>query len=513
MSGYGPLLAARLESFSYDGGAPVVRDLRLALRSGSLTAVLGGSGSGTSTVAKILAGWALAGGTSAGGHVAFEGELALRVDDRLTQVVFRGAPDDPRLSLGAWGRHVALLPQRAADLLTGAAATVGEEIAFALEQRGTQPERMRARVAEAAAAVGLGGHLDRDPHGLSGGEVRRLALACAIVGEPSVLVLDDPSASLDPRGLDALHDVVAAQRAAGTAVVVVGSCVDALARRADHCILLDRGTAVAEGQPAQVLASEAFSRSAVLARHPGEPGVQRVPGLGASGHRYCPPPGPPLAALDSVTFTYPGGERRVLADCHLSVRAGEVLAVTGPNGAGKSTALRHLAGIVRPSQGRVAVLGRDIAGLPAGRVAEHVGTLFQEPRDTLFERTALREVAFGLRPQHRSRAARNAAEGMAREALTAVGLVDAQDAHPYDLPASSQRLLALAAVLARRPRVLLLDEPTVGLDRHGLERLESLVAGAARAGAGVVLSTHAIGWAREHAHRVVALVNGRFVPA
>lgn len=508
MSGQDPLLAAHLGCFAYDAGRPVVRDVSLALGPGTLTAVLGGSGSGTSTVAKIITGWALA-----GGHEAFEGHLGLRDAEGVTRVEFRGRPDDPRLSLGAWGRHVALVPQRAADLLTGAAATVGEEIAFTLEQHGTARELMRARVAEAAAAVGLGAHLERHPASLSGGEERRLALACAIVGAPSVLVLDDPTASLDAAGRGALADVLDAQRSAGTAVVVVGSCADALARTAQHCILLDGGTVAAEGRSADVLSSDAFARSGVLVRDPGDTDREaQRPGEPAPG-RPGPPSGPPLAALGSVTFTYPGQDRHVLDRADLSVRAGEVLAITGPNGAGKSTALRHLAGIMRPQSGRVDVFGRDAAAIPAGRVAEHVGTLFQEPRETLFERTALREVSFGLRTRDRSRAARRAAEDGAREALRAVGLEGAEHAHPYDLSASAQRLLALAAVLARRPRVLLLDEPTVGLDRHGLDRLEALVAGAARGGTGVVLSTHALAWAREHAHRVVALVDGRFVPA
>ena len=223
----------------------------------------------------------------------------------------------------------------------------------------------------------------------------------------------------------------------------------------------------------------------------------------------------PAAALEGVVFAYPGSARRILDGAGLTVAPGEVVAVTGPNGAGKSTALHHLSGLARPQEGRVRIGGADIAGRPAGLVADAVGTLFQEPSDQLFERTALREVAFGLRLRGpgRSRPARGAARARALEALAAVGLAAAADAHPYDLPAAAQRLLALATVLARRPKVLLLDEPTVGLDGTSLAQLEAVVAGAAEAGAGVVLSTHALGWARRHAHRVLALEEGRFVPA
>lgn len=532
MSARGAVLAVHVTRFAYDSGPPVLRDIHLELGPGSLTAVLGGSGSGTSTFAKILAGWALA-----GGHATFEGDFEVGTASQTgapagsTRLSFRGTADDPRLRLGAWGERVALVPQRAQDLFTGAAATVGEELAFTLEQHGVPRVRMHVRVEEAARAVGLAEHLGRHPMSLSGGEERRLALACAIIAEPTVLVLDDPLASLDAAGREAFVRLLGAQRSAGTAVVVTGACADSLVRGADHWILLDGGTAAAAGRPADVLASEAFARSGVLpddparskatpARTPDPGGVRARMAARPRARRAEPFPGSTehngrLAELEAVTFAYPGESRRVLDGADLEVREGEVLAITGPNGAGKSTVLRHLAGLVRPTAGRVRIAGRDIGRLAAGQVAGTVGTLFQEPRDGLFERTALREVAFGLRTgaPRRSRLARDAARARALDALHAVGLAERAAAHPYDLPSSEQRLLALAAILARGPRVLLLDEPTVGLDRHGLARLESVVAGAAEAGAAVVLSTHALGWAARHAHRVVALAEGRFTPA
>lgn len=503
-----PVLSAHVASFAYDDGPTVLRDIRLALGPGSLTAVLGASGSGTSTLAKLLAGWALA-----GGHGRFTGHLGLGPGEGRpgTGLEFRGRADDPRLSLGAWGQHVAYVPQRAGDLLTGAAASVGEELAFTLEQRGVPVGQMRARVAEAARAVGLPDYLDRDPARLSGGEQRRLALGCAIVGAPSAVILDDPVASLDAPGREALGGLVDGLRAAGAAVLIVGACADTLARRAEHWILLDGGTVAAEGPPEAVLASRAFDRSGVLPRDPAEASPQAARPV----RRIAGAVGEPLAGLEGVAFAYPGAARRVLEGADLAVGPGEVVALTGPNGAGKSTALRHLAGLARPDAGRVRILGRDVAQVPAGRIAETVGTLFQEPRDALFERTALREVGFGLRirARGRERVGADAVRSRALEALGAVGLAGSAGIHPYDLSASGQRLLALAAVLVRRPRVLLLDEPTVGLDRRGLAQLEAVVARAADAGAGVVLSTHAHAWARHHAHRVLAMADGRFVPA
>jgi energy-coupling factor transport system ATP-binding protein len=186
----------------------------------------------------------------------------------------------------------------------------------------------------------------------------------------------------------------------------------------------------------------------------------------------------------------------------LSVHPGEIVAVTGPNGAGKSTLLRHLNGLLQPLAGNVRINGQDIAGLLPGRVAADVGLLFQNPREQLFERTAEREVGFGL-------AGGQAATASVRRALAAVGLAEAAGTHPAELPASRQRLLALATVLARQPRVMALDEPTVALDSQGLAMLDTAVRQAAAAGAAVVLVTHDLAYARSVAHRTVRLDAGR----
>jgi energy-coupling factor transporter ATP-binding protein EcfA2 len=199
----------------------------------------------------------------------------------------------------------------------------------------------------------------------------------------------------------------------------------------------------------------------------------------------------------------------VLRDVNLAVHPGEIIAVTGPNGAGKSTLLRHLNGLLRPTAGTVHVRGADISGAPVGRTAASVGLLFQQPRDQLFERSALREVSFGL-----GRLVGPAlAAHRATAALEAVGLAGAAHEHPAELPASAQRLLALATVLARKPAVLALDEPTVALDGDGLTLLDTAVRSAAAEGAAVVLVTHDLGYARSAAHRIVALDGGRLVPA
>lgn len=517
------LLEARIEAFSYHGDdASVLHDVEVAAAPGTLTAVLGGSGSGKSTLGRLLAGW-LSGGNSG----QFRGSLHLRSSDLFTSdlragtdgaapgdsgpLVFHGTPDDPRINPALWSEQVGFVPQDAAALLSTVGSTVAEELAFGLENRGMDRTLMQAEVLRAADSAGLAALLERDPATLSGGELRRLAVACSAMTRPGVLVLDEPLGSLDAAGAASVRALVRRLLDAGTAVVVLGQAVDELALSATCWLVLDGGTVTARGTPGELAGSPALLQSGVV-----------LPALAGDGigprrrtaDRHPAPTGPgtetsapAVLELDRVTFGYPAGRRGtgpgVLGDLSLAVGAGQVVAVTGPNGAGKSTLLRHVNGLLRPLQGTVRIEGKDIAGIPTGRVADRVGLLFQHPRDQLFERTVLREVLFGL-----DRKFGAAAEAAARAALAAVGLGDHAETHPHELPASRQRLLALATVLAREPLLIALDEPTVGLDRHGLERLDEALGAAAERGAAVVMVTHELAYARAAAHRVLELRDG-----
>lgn len=497
LPGTGAALAARIGSFSFHGEAtPALRDIDFSARPGLLTAVLGGSGSGKTTLGRLLAGWHRPGQSG-----ALSGSLTLAGET----LEFRGREDDPRINPSVWSTRVGYVPQDAAAMLSTVRSTVAGELAFGLENRGTpRPDMLRA-VAGTAELTGLTALLDRDPATLSGGELRRLAIACAVVQDPGVLVLDEPLASLDAAGIIQVRDLINRLTGAGTAVVLLSQCADGLARSAGHWTVLEAGTATAAGPPRDLIRSAELARTGTVL-----PAVTHTVPVGAAAPDRAPatePAAAPVLEVEGLWFGYPGAGGAagapLLRDLELSVWPGEIVAITGPNGAGKSTLLRHLNGLLRPHAGEVRVRGRSITGIPTGRIAASVGLLFQHPRDQLFERTVLREASFGLRRLHgRDAGAR------AHEALEAVGLSGAAQSHPAELPASQQRLLALGTVLARRPAVLVLDEPTVGLDRHGLDRLDHAVAAAAARGAAVVLVTHDAAYARAAAHRLLALDGG-----
>ncbi|MCB5275168.1 putative HMP/thiamine import ATP-binding protein YkoD [Arthrobacter sp. SO5] len=506
-----PVLAARIGAFTFHGAsAPALREIGLVAVSGTLTAVLGGSGSGKTALGKVLAGWLRAG--QAG---SLNGSLQLGE----TRLEFVGGEDDPRIDPEAWSRRVGYVPQDAAAILSSVRSTVAEELAFGLENRGMAREQMHSEVARTAELTGLTALLGRDPGTLSGGELRRLAVGCAVISQPEVLVLDEPLASLDAAGAAQIVELLRGLLDAGTAVVLLSQAADGLALGAAHWVVLDRGTVSARGTPAHLERSPELAGSGVVTTDMSSPAPRRrnmssrTPGSAAVlelrdiGFGYGSAGIPARRSASRPAGRSAGNPPRpaVLRGLELAVRPGEIVAVTGPNGAGKSTLLRHFNGLLRPESGEVLVAGRGIAGIPAGRVSASVGLLFQQPRDQLFERTVLREVSFGLRRLIGAEAA-----GIrARAALAAVGLSGAAEAHPAELPASQQRLLALATVLAREPAVLALDEPTVGLDRHGLARLRAAIDSAAARGAGVVLVTHDLEYAQAHAHRTLELRDGR----
>jgi energy-coupling factor transporter ATP-binding protein EcfA2 len=513
------VLAAGIGSFAFhDDDAPVLRDVHISFEAGTLTVILGPSGSGKSTLGRLLAGWLPPG---PGGRLL--GLLTLAG----TTLQFQGTADDPRIDPGQWGRRVGFVPQDAAATLSTVRATVAEELAFGMENAGTDRQAMKAAVERIAVLLGLSGLLHRHPDTLSGGQLRRLAIGCAVIAEPDVLIMDEPFASLDAAGAEELSLMLGPLVTRGTAVVILSQAVDEALLAAGRWVVLDRGSVTASGSPAELAAAPGRLPAGIRWAGIGVLGTDRDP----RGQRKRKPshneqaPAPVLE-LRGVGFGYAdkrargrkaragtGGAagnrpQQVLRGIDLELRPGEIVAVSGPNGAGKSTFLRHLNGLLRPTSGSVLVHGEDIAGRPVGEVAAAVGLLFQHPRHQLFERTAAREVRFGL---DRLFGASEAA-ARTRAALAAVGLSEAADAHPGELPASRQRLLALAAVLARKPAVLALDEPTVALDGDGLRLLDAAVRNAAWAGAAVVLVTHDVPYARSVADRLLTLEGGRLAP-
>jgi energy-coupling factor transporter ATP-binding protein EcfA2 len=468
--------------FRYLGAdRPALRDVTFELPAGQVLLVVGPSGSGKSTLARAIAG--LVPGD-------FPGELTGVI--RLGTI---GPGDDP----GAAETHpgdprVGVLFQDPASQLVMELA--GDDVAFGLENRAWSLDAMRARVPSSLADVGLPGFEARRTNRLSGGEQQRLALAGVLAARPGLLVLDEPTANLDPTGTDAVFDRVrglAHQHAA--TIVLVEHRVDAAWRLADRVLALGPdGAPIDVGAPDEVLvrSRDRLDRAGVW--RPDLPKPRRRRTAIGSG------PAEPVLRIEEAWFGFEPGQP-TLHGVSLAVARGERVAIVGANGSGKTTLLRLAVGLIRPSAGAVSLTGRDPSRLRARELAMRVGYVVQDPELGFMADTVAQESLLGLD---------EAAQAHARELAARLDLdLDRfGPVSPYLLSGGEQRRLSLVTALARRPPVLVLDEPTYGQDRHGhdalLAALDELVDG----GTAVVAATHDQRFVDGFADRVVTLDDG-----
>lgn len=456
------------------------------LEPGDCLLVVGPSGSGKSTFGLAVAGLIP---REIPGNVA--GSLAV---DGLETTAFE---------LGALAAAVGLVFQDPATQMV--MDRVEDDVAFGLENRGWPRPAMRARVPEALAAVGLGGFERRHSRTLSGGEQQRLALAGVLAPQPRILVLDEPTASLDPDGAAAFFARLAEIRAARAAtIVLVEHRVEAAWRLADLVLALGPdGAPLAVGSPHEVLRDAASKMVAAGIWLPET--AERAPAAGAERARAATPQaiGKVVVRATDLRYGYDRGVP-VLRDIDFSAAEGERIALVGPNGSGKSTLGRLLVGLLVPQRGTVSMDGRDPARLPPGDLSHLAGYVFQRPEQQFLAQRVSDEVTLGLRADELEAAA----ELMDRLGLP---LGSFGERSPYRLSGGEQRRLSLACALVRRPTVLVLDEPTFGQDRHGYEALLGILRDLVSAGTCLIAATHDHRFVADVARRVVTLDDGWLV--
>ena len=418
------------------------------------------------------------------------------------------------------------------------------EVAFGPGQLGVAPAEIAARVERTLALVNLAGFAGRDPSTLSGGQKQRLAIASILAMEPAVLLLDEPATDLDPIGRRELYAALDGVRGEALVLLAVEHEVDPVVH-ADRLILMKEGRIVAAGPAATLVRDVDLFLAcgvrphdlAVLGRRlgcelpldvDGAVAALRARGTApmrpvsadggaADGAVASPAPRPtlpsaapsaaPILAVRNLSRTYEGGTR-ALDDVGLTIGAGEFIALIGQNGSGKTTLAKHLNGLLQAEVGEVRLDGADLTSLPLERVAREVGYVFQNPDHQLFAATVAEEVAFGPRNfglDGEALAAR------VEETLAAVGLAAERDEDPFLLRKGERQRLAVATVLAMRPRVLILDEPTTGLDYPQVRTMLELLARLRAEGTTIVVITHSPWVVVEYAERALLMRGGRLV--
>lgn len=530
-----PIISVDDVSFSYgsDSAPRALDHASLNIAAGDFLGIIGPSGAGKSTLTSVLSGAIphhFGGAYYGAAHVAGRDTCTITLTD-----VAR--------SVGS------VLQDIDAQMV---ASVVEDELLFGLENFGVDHGEIPTRIERTLELVGIADLRDREIATLSGGQKQKVAIAAILALEPDVLVLDEPTAALDPASSTMVFDILRdVNERLGVTVVIVEQKVALLSEYCRRIAVMDKGRIVLEGTPAEVFSHAAELRaigvdsprvtriSNSLAREkiiePGAPclnvaqaqkliaGV--VADAGAAGrnanasgsapsapapsrppHRPSRPKAEgakPVVQLRNVSFAYPSGEAAV-QDVDITVYPGELVGVVGQNGAGKTTVTKLITGLLKPSTGTVTVAGLDTSAVRTSQIARHAATLFQDPDRQICRDTVLDEVAFGL-----ELAGIDAAEAH-RRALPVIerfGL-PAHEA-PFSLSRGQRQMVALASVVVLEPEVIILDEPTSGLDYRECMTVMETVSDMAEAGSAVIMVCHDMEVVSDFAERLVVMAGGR----
>ena len=497
-------------SLSYRGGLAALRSIDLHISPREDIALIGANGSGKTTLARCLNGLQ---------------------QPQTGRVLVDGMGTSDPTQLRAIRQLVGMVLQNPDDQLV--ATTVADELAFGLENLAIASDEIHRRVEKTLAAFDLEAYRHYPPHTLSGGEKQRVAIAAVVAMRPRYLVLDESTALLDPGERQQLAELLQRLRTAyGIATILITQSPEEAAR-ADRVIVLHAGRVHADGSPAALFADPPKLRAcgldlpfaSALAAHLS---LAEIPlaldtlsdaltalkpqtSLSPWTPPTPPPPAPSKLATEGLTYLYDEHlptQRRGIRDITMDVPTGSVLALVGTNGAGKTTLAQHFNALLKPSRGRVLLDDCDIGSQPPARVRQRVGLAFQFPELQLFAETVAEDVAFG--PRNLGFAPERV-DDLVASALAMVGMPLAEFGlrQPLSLSGGERRRVALAGVLAMDPEVLVLDEPTAGLDPQTTASLCKLFVELSNQGHTLVLISHDMELIGRLATHVVVLRQGR----
>ena len=499
-------------SYRRQRGRPALQGIDLDIGEGEFVAIAGRAGSGKSTLCYALNGLIP---HSFGGRM--EGEVTIcGLNTRQASV-----PD--------LARHVGLVLQSAESQLVG--LSVEEDTAFGLENISLPGDEIIGRVSAALGMVRLESVAQRSPWTLSGGQKQRLAIAAAIAFRPRLLVLDNPTAELDPVGkLEVMATLARLNTGNGITVVIVNQELEEVLPYATRLLLMDEGRITRIGTPAEVIdsaeeilkvgvklpdvaqvayelrAREQWRGPLPLSIDEATPQMRSLAASNVATVQSTPGKNEAeiLIDVENASFSYPNG-RPVIRDVSLTIRRGEFVALMGPNGAGKTTLAKHFNGLLVPTAGRVLVEGNDTRNTSVAELARKVGYVFQNPDHQLFSRNIKDELAFG--PGNLGWTKERIQSAVAQE-LENLGGQDKGGDDPFFMGLAERKLVAIASVLIMKPDMLVLDEPATGADHEASLRIMDYLAALHRQGLTIVIVTHDVSLVANYTDRVVVAMAG-----
>lgn len=424
------------------------------------------------------------------------------------------------------------------------ASIVEDEMLFGLENFGVPHDKIEQRLSETLETVGISDQRDREIATLSGGQKQKVAIAAILAMRPRVLVLDEPTAALDPASSTLVFETLReANRALGITIVVVEQKVALLSEYCNRVFVLNHGEIALQGEPHEVFAHtdelraigvdcprvtrifNSLETDGLVSGTPCldvdeaerlisgivDPAHAAIEAQAPAGSPHAPSLRPhakdaePVLTFDHVEFAYPNGGAAV-HDLNLTLYPGELMGIVGQNGAGKTTLTKLLTGLLKPASGSVRVTGLDTAAVPTSRIAREVATLFQNPDRQICKDTVLDEVAFGLELGGMDRA-----EALRRAQLVIDRFGLPADEAPFSLSRGQRQMVALASVVVVEPKIVVLDEPTSGLDYRECMTVMETVRTMAERGCAVIMVCHDMEVISDFAERIVVMADGRIL--
>lgn len=474
-----------LKDFSYTynvAGTPALKNINLDVKKGELLLVTGHSAAGKTTLALAIAGILH---HEIGGKI--EGEIFFK---KRNIREYNGMKD--------LNKHVGMVFDDAESQLIF--TSVEEEILSGLENRGYSKKEIAQRLEEVMELCEIGHLNKRAPHTLSGGQKQKVALAATLALDTEVLILDEATAELDSKAVKKVFSVLKQLKEAGKTIIIVDHNIEDFLEIGDRVVLLEKGEIKAIKSPAD------FSISFPASNTKESESLRQFSDMDIKKHEEGLQQNQPVISVKNLTQRY--GEVLALDGIDLEIYPGELVAILGENGSGKTTLVKHFNGLLRPYSGNVTVKGLDTLKRPINELVKHTGLVFQNPDNMLFEDTVEAEIAFGL--NNIGITGDKAGDAIARS-LELVNLKEKQKVFPRHLSRGERQRLAVACVIAMRPELIILDEPTTGLDAEESDRMMQLMRKLQNEGHTIVMVTHNLQLVKDHAERVIRMETGKII--
>jgi len=450
-------------SFRYKtGDIPALKDVNFQIPPATCTLIRGESGSGKTTLCYCLKGLI---------PQAVEGDFTGRIET--------AGMDVTKYRIQTLSKHIGFVLQDPEVQIVG--RTVYEDLMFGPRNLLVPRNTIVSELTSALRAVGLDGYEDRETYQLSGGEKQRLAIAGILAMKPQVLILDEPSSELDPAGRRDLYGVLLRlKRDEGLTIVIVDQQLTASHPLVDDALLLKDG---------EFKSPVSSKKSSVPCKHQSN---------------FSSNEKPTVLTVENLSFAY-SSETPVLKNINMEIRQQDFVALVGYNGSGKTTLAMHLNRLLEPQTGTVIYKKKSIEELSRAEIARSIGFVFQNPDHQIFETSVEKEIGFGLVQQGMGL---KEIKDKVDEVLGFMDLEDYRDNHPATLPKGIRQFIGVASIVALSPEILVVDEPTTGLDTKGKDVIISRLKELNDKGTAIVMITHDMALVKENCSRLILLEQG-----